>query len=77
MVVEIAAQREARLLEEVASVRRVAFGPEIRDELVAAEAVLVRGGEQGEEGERLAPRGSAPTGHPVFLDRQPAQRSEL
>jgi len=64
-LVKIPAQSEARLPEEVTSVLGVALGPEEGDELVAARAILVRRGEQGEEGERIAPHGSAPTGRAV------------
>ena len=74
---EIAAQSETRLPQEVASVFAVVLGPEEGNQLVAADAILVRRREQGEESERLTSHGSAPTGRAVFLNRQAAKRPEL
>ena len=50
--VQVAAQGVAGLLQQVAPVRGVALGPQVCDELVATDALL-RGGEEGKEGERL------------------------
>ena len=75
--VKIAPQRVASLLEEGASVVGVALGPEVGHHFVAAQAVLARRGEQGEQGERLAVGGGARDRNAVILDRQPAKRPEF
>ena len=64
--VQVAAQGVAGLLQQVAPVRGVALGPQVCDELVATDALL-RGGEEGEEGESL-PLGCGPS-HRGAVDR--------
>src|SRR2546430_7569599 len=74
---EVTAQGVAGLLQEAARVLGVRVRPQVGDELVAAEAALARGGEEGEERERLALlRGSA-HGHAVGCYRSEEHTSEL
>ena len=72
--VEIAPQRVAGLLEESVGVLAVALGPEVGNQLVAAQAALAGGGEQREERERLAARGGTAALGAILFDRKPAQR---
>ena len=53
-LVKIAPQRVAGLLEQPAGVLDVGVRPQEGDELVSADTVSTHGGEEGEQGERLA-----------------------
>ena len=55
----------------------VGLGPEVGDQLVAAEPVLASGGEEGEKGKSLALGGRARDRSAVVLDGQPAERPEF
>src|SRR2546426_4255420 len=76
-LVEIAPQRVAGLLEETAAVLGVALGPEVGAQLVPAQPVLARGGEEREEGERLALHGRSSERSAVRFNRQSAEGPEL
>src|SRR5690242_1351183 len=66
-----------RLLQELASVIGIAFGPEVRDQLVAAHALPAGGGQEGKKRKSLALHGGAGERHTVFLDRQPAESPQF
>ena len=55
----------------------VALGPEVRDQLVPAQAALARRGEEGEQGEGPALPGGPCGGNAVYFDRQSAKRPQL
>ena len=76
MLAQVAPQRVASLLEQAAAVFRVALGPEIRDDLVAAQPAGMRS-EKRKEGEGLALRARPRTRSAFLLHRHPTERPEV
>jgi hypothetical protein len=66
--VEIAAEGVAGLLEETLTVPSVALGPEGGDKLVPAQATVARGGQEGEQPQRLPLLGRAGPRDTVDVD---------
>ncbi len=74
---EITAEGVAGLPEETSPVLGVGLGPEGGDQLVAADAALVRGGKEGEQSQGLPLLRRAAARGAVNVDRESAERREV